>query len=68
MKIYFAGNVTVPREKILIRFGINRLFSFYYHGKGKEFEDEFIYHLEEIKNKKLTSHLKDDNGIRKEVF
>jgi len=41
MKIYFAGNVTNPREKKLIRYKVNRLFSYYYHGDNKEFNDEF---------------------------
>ncbi len=49
MKIYFAGNVTIPREKILIRLGGGRLFSFYYHGKGKEFKDEFLYRIDNTK-------------------
>ena len=41
MKIYFAGSVTNPREKKLIRYKVNRLFSYYYHGDNKEFNDEF---------------------------
>jgi len=43
MKIYLAGNVTVEREKTLIKFKNNRLFSYFYHGENKEFTDEFVY-------------------------
>lgn len=52
MKIYFAGNITPPREKILIKNGGHRLFSFYYHGKDKEFYKEFLLRIEYIKRRK----------------
>ena len=45
MKIYFAGNITVERERILLRREVDRLFSFYYHGEGKEFEKEFKFRI-----------------------
>ncbi len=50
MKIYFAGNITPPREKLLLK--ANRLFSYYYHGKGKEFHDEFLFRIEKTKENK----------------
>ncbi|KKL99263.1 hypothetical protein LCGC14_1816190, partial [marine sediment metagenome] len=45
MKIYFAGNVTPKRERILLKFEVHRLFSYHYHGTDKEFFDEFEYKL-----------------------
>ncbi len=41
MIIYFAGNVTPPREETLIKYQTDRLFSFFYHGEQGEFFDEF---------------------------
>ena len=41
MIIYFAGNVTPPREEILIGYETARLFSFFYHRQDGEFFDEF---------------------------
>jgi hypothetical protein len=53
MRIYFAGNITVPREEILLkRGGHKRLFSYHYHGIDKEFYDEFKYRLKIIKEEK----------------
>lgn len=49
MIVYLAGNVTVPREKMLISLGADhRLFSFAYHGRGGEFEEEFVYRVKQI--------------------
>lgn len=45
MKIYFAGNVTVPRERVLIKRRAHRLYSFFYHGKNREFYEEFKYRI-----------------------
>ena len=58
MIIYFAGNVTPLREKLLISLQTNRLFSYYYHGNNKEFYDEFAYRIKIIregKNELLSS-------------
>ena len=33
------------RERVLIRRKVWRLFSFYYHGKNREFHDEFKYRI-----------------------
>lgn len=47
MKIYFAGNITVPREREYNNLLLQRLFTFYYHGKNKEFNDEFKFKINE---------------------
>lgn len=47
MKIYFAGNVTPKRERILLKFEVHRLFSYHYHGTDKEFFDEFELRINE---------------------
>ncbi len=52
MKIYFAGNITVPREKILLRYGVNRLYSFHYHGSEGEFSDEYKYRFRKVPHKR----------------
>ena len=52
MKIYFAGNITPPREEMILKYKAHRLFSYYFHGKGKEFYPEFKLRLDHIKNEK----------------
>lgn len=49
MKVYLAGNISLERERVLIEHSTNRLFTFYYHGKNKEFNKEFTYRLDQIK-------------------
>ena len=56
MIIYFAGNVTIPREEKLIIHKTNRLFSFYYHGTEGEFHDEFKKRIESIKQNRNMEH------------
>ena len=51
MKIYFAGNIMF-REEMLLNYKVHRLFSYYFHGKGKKFYSEFKLRLDHIKNEK----------------
>ena len=53
MKIYLAGNVTIRRERVLIKLKADRLFSFYYHSAGREFYDEFEYRINKIKDENI---------------
>jgi hypothetical protein len=53
MKIYLAGNITVPREKTLMGYQADRLYTFYYSCIGGEFQDEFKYRLEQIKKERI---------------
>lgn len=50
MKIYFAGNITVMREREYVKLLNSRLFSYYYHGEQKEFQDEFQFKIKDNKN------------------
>lgn len=50
MKIYFAGNITVMREREYQKLLSSRLFSYYYHGEQKEFHDEFQFKIKDNKN------------------
>ena len=53
MKIYFAGATSVKgREKMILKYKVHRLFSYYFHGKGKKFYSEFKLRLDHIKNEK----------------
>ena len=45
MIIYLAGNITVPREKVLMDYHADRLYSYYYHEKEGEFFDEFDWRI-----------------------
>jgi len=51
MKIYFAGNITVTREREYNFLLTKRLFSYYYHGNKKEFNEEFAFKIEAQKVK-----------------
>ena len=48
MKIFLAGNVTIQRERVLIRLKADRLYSYYYHGDDKEFNDEYQYRIKNL--------------------
>jgi hypothetical protein len=52
MKIYFAGDIMPPREEMILKYKVHRLFSYYFHGKGKKFYSEFKLRLDHIKNEK----------------
>ncbi len=52
MKIYFAGNIGLPREEMILKYKAHRLFSYYFHGKGKEFYSVFKLRSDRIKNEK----------------
>lgn len=41
-----------PREQMMLKYKLNRLFSYYFHGKNKEFYPEFKLRLDYIKNEK----------------
>jgi hypothetical protein len=48
MVIYLAGNVTPPREEVLMYFKAHRLYSYFYHRQGGEFMDEFELRIKDI--------------------
>lgn len=47
MLIYFAGNITEQREREYNSLLLRRLFSYYYHGDQKEFNEEFQFKINE---------------------
>jgi hypothetical protein len=45
MIIYFAGNITVQREREFDYLLSQRLFSYHYHGNDREFNEEFRWKI-----------------------
>ncbi len=58
MIIYLAGNTgTSTRDKQLVDYGANRLFSFFYHGSEGHFFGDWQGYLREVENNESRSIL-----------